>query len=83
MFNPFRKPSLIERMTRLREETREARVEASARVAYWVNQEQFLQRELQRLSREIDELADDEAAQPFLVGGAPWPDLPQRQPGES
>lgn len=83
MLNPFRKPSLIERLTRLREETREARVEASARVAYWANQEQFLYRELQRLSSEIDELADDEAAQPFLVGATPWPDLSSRQVDES
>ena len=83
MLDIFRKPTLIERLTRLREETREARVEASARVAYWSNQEQFLCHEAQRLTREIDELADDEAAQPFLVGPAPWPDLPRNQSGES
>lgn len=80
MPNPFRKPSLMERLTRAREEMKEARVEASAMLAYWSNQEAYRLAEIQRLTREISALSDDEAARPFPQPGtlqAPFPPLRQ------
>lgn len=52
----FRDPPLRERLTRLLAETKEARIEARAQAAYWINQEEFKMAEVKRLEEELESL---------------------------
>lgn len=54
--NPFREMPLREQLEKLLEETRVARVQATAQAAYWINQERFKLAEIERLNKELADL---------------------------
>lgn len=54
----FKEPSLAEKLRRELRDTKEARIGARAEAAYWINREQFLISEVQRLEDELNNLTD-------------------------
>ena len=80
----LREPSLAEKLRRELRETKEARIGARAQAAHWINREQFLLSEVQRLEDELNSLTDQtvdlgdvEAQSAFVAAKPVHPDLPE------